>query len=141
MKQHFRDANGSTEILNTICTHYGEGHVVISEVIVQNKDRSKCIWTQELFFSSFVFPWSTEPLFFLLMHPPPLFCFLKHIKPIKCIMPRVNDSHQFTETLGLIVIRCYTYANKNYILNFKPVAQLPYSAFLDNKEVIHIMVI
>lgn len=49
VKQHFEDANGAAEILSTIRTHDGEGHVVISEVIVQNKDRSKCIWTQELF--------------------------------------------------------------------------------------------
>lgn len=55
----FKDANAAAEILNTACTHDGEADVVISEVIVQNKDRTTCIWTLELFFPllfpSFVF--------------------------------------------------------------------------------------
>lgn len=51
----FRDANGATEIVNTAFTHDGEADVVVGEVIVQNKDRTKCIWTHELF----------SPLFFL----------------------------------------------------------------------------
>lgn len=73
----FNDANGATEILNTGCTHDGETDVVISEVIVQNKDWTKCIWTHELFFPLFSPPlclslvcWAC--FFLFLMHPPPL---------------------------------------------------------------------
>lgn len=123
----FDNANGATEILNTGCTHDGETDVVISEVIVQNKDWTKCIWTHELFFPLFsllcVFPWSAEAVSFsswciLLL----LFCcFLKHVGLIKCIMLRVTvweSLGKFAETLGLSVIRCYTYAYKNVHLEF-----------------------
>lgn len=52
----FKDANGATEILNTACTHDGEADAVISEVIVQNKVRTKCSWTHELIFPLFLSP-------------------------------------------------------------------------------------
>ena len=121
----FKDANGATEILNTACTHDGEYDVVIWEVIVQNKDQTKCIWTHELFFPLFFPPLCLSLVcwacFFLPIHPALLFCFLKHIRLIKCITLRVTvreSPGKFTETLGLIVIRCYTYAYKNIHLEF-----------------------
>lgn len=52
----FRNANGATGLLNRACAHDCEADVVVSEIIVQNKDRSKCVWTHELFFSSISSP-------------------------------------------------------------------------------------
>lgn len=98
---------------------------MVISVTVQNKDQTKCVWTHEIFFPLFFPPCYLSVVcwacFFLPIPPPPLFCFLNHIRFTKCIMLRATvweSPGKFTETLGLIVIRCYIYAYKNVHLEY-----------------------
>lgn len=90
----FKGANGATEVLNTASTHNGEADVVISEVFVQKKDWTKCIWTHEHFFPLFSYFVSFLGLLGLFLShnasSSSFFCFLKHIRLIKHIMLRVT---------------------------------------------------